>query len=81
MVSLLLICAQLKMKVFLRSINFMEYLEDYPDTLYPLNQIVIENIFYKTNGNPREIIKLFIRIFNEIINSSESLRNILLKYE
>ncbi|TFG07310.1 MAG: hypothetical protein EU539_05255 [Promethearchaeota archaeon] len=68
-------------KKFLKNVNFLEFYEDIPDTYYPLNQKVLKNIFNNTNGNPREIIKILIKIFNDIIYSDQELETILEKYE
>ncbi|MFX1316780.1 MAG: hypothetical protein ACFE9T_13025 [Promethearchaeota archaeon] len=69
------------MEQFLENINFLEFLKEYPDSYYPLNKKVLKYIYNKSNGNPREIIKLLIKIFNEIIFSYEDLDNILVNYE
>lgn len=69
------------MEQFLENINFVEFLKENPDSYYPLNEKVLKYIFNKSNGNPREIIKFLIKIFNEIIFSFEELDDILVKYE
>ncbi|MHA1646879.1 MAG: hypothetical protein ACTSVL_04830, partial [Promethearchaeota archaeon] len=38
-----------------------------PNPFYPLNRNIIEMIFTKSDGNPRQIIRLLSKIFNEII--------------
>ena len=69
------------MEIFLKSINYIEFILDYPDTFYPLKKEVLYYIYKRTNGNPREIIKLFIKIFNEIIYSEENIEDILKQYQ
>ncbi len=69
------------MKNFLKSVNYLEFMEEYPDSYFPLNEKTLRNINDKVNGNPREILKLLIKIFNEIIYSDESLENIIHSYE
>ncbi|MFX1258549.1 MAG: hypothetical protein ACFFA6_01785 [Promethearchaeota archaeon] len=69
------------MEQFLEDINFLEVLKEYPDSYYPLNKSILTYIYNKSNGNPREIIKLLIKIFNEIISSYEDLDDILVNYE
>ena len=39
---------------------------------FPLNEDILRNIYHKYDGNPRKIIKAFIRIFNKIILSHEN---------
>ena len=69
------------LKNFLRTVDYIEFLEDTPDFLFPLNEKILKNIYYLAEGNPREIIKLLIKIFNEIIYSEEDLEQILQAYE
>ncbi|MBY8982431.1 MAG: hypothetical protein KGD57_05755 [Candidatus Lokiarchaeota archaeon] len=52
---------------FLESINSSEILVDLKNPYYPLNKDIIKKIYNKTNGKPRDIIKILIRIFNDII--------------
>lgn len=66
---------------FLININFLEFSEEFLDTFYPLNRNILKNVYDSTNGNPREIIKYLIKIFNEIIYSDEDLEDILSNYE
>ena len=54
---------------------------DFSDSFYPLNERVLKFIFNQTKGNPRETIKLLIKIFNEILLSYEDLEDILKNYE
>lgn len=68
------------MELFLESINYLDNLEEFTNSYFPLNETVLKNIFFKTNGNPREILKLLIKIFDEIIFSGESLESILANY-
>ena len=69
------------MEQFLENINYVEFLKENPDSYFPLNEKVLKYIFNKSNGNPREMIKFLIKIFNEIIFSYEELDDILVKYE
>jgi len=68
-------------KEFLININFLDFIKDDPNTFFPLNEKILKNIFQKTNGNPREIIKYLIKIFNDIIFSDENLEDIISRYE
>jgi hypothetical protein len=43
---------------------------------FPLNESILRKIYHKYDGNPRKIIKAFIRIFNKIIYSQENLQSI-----
>ncbi|MFX1275874.1 MAG: hypothetical protein ACFFBP_08040 [Promethearchaeota archaeon] len=65
------------MKSYLEKIHFLEFLEDNPKELFPLNEKILSNIYMATKGNPREIIKNLIKIFNLIIYSDEDLNEIL----
>ncbi|MFX0057114.1 MAG: hypothetical protein ACFE85_01905 [Candidatus Hodarchaeota archaeon] len=65
------------LKVFLESIDFGDYLKQFPNELFPLNEEILHKIFQKSSGNPREIMKLLIKLFNEIIYSSDNLNTIL----
>lgn len=69
------------MKNFLKTVNYLEFIEENPDSYFPLNQNILKNIYNKANGNPREIIKLLIKIFNEIIYTDDKLENIIQSYE
>jgi hypothetical protein len=66
---------------FLKGIHYTEFIDDFSESFFPLNKKVLNYIFNKSNGNPREMIKLFIKIFNEIIYSDENLDDILKPYE
>jgi len=68
-------------KNFLKTVNYLEFIEENPDSYFPLNQNILENIYNKANGNPRQIIKLLIKIFNEIIYTDDKLENIIQSYE
>jgi len=69
------------MKNFLENGNFTKI----PDTTFkdyfPLTQKILENIYIKSKGNPREILKFLIKIFNDIIFSNQKLSQIREKYE
>ncbi|MHA1461143.1 MAG: hypothetical protein ACTSO8_06635, partial [Promethearchaeota archaeon] len=69
------------MSTFYNSIECNEFTQAFEDTYFPLNELTLENIFEHTQGNPREIIKILIKIFNEIIDDEENLDEILKKYE
>ncbi|MHA1150182.1 MAG: hypothetical protein ACTSR8_18275 [Promethearchaeota archaeon] len=69
------------MEYFLKSINYLKFLDEFPQTYFPLNEKILDRIFDCTNGNPREISKYLIKIFNEIIFSDEKLEEILKSYE
>jgi len=69
------------LEFFFGNINYFDYFRDFSDTYYPLNEQVLKYIHKNSKGNPREIIKLLIKIFNEIILSNEGLDNILEKYQ
>ncbi len=69
------------MQVFLKSINYLQFLDEHPNSYYPLNETLLKNAFLISKGNPREIIKYLIKIFNEIINSEDNLETILKQYE
>ena len=47
----------------------------------PLNKQVLRTLYSRSNGNPREIIKLLIKIFNDIIFSNDDINTILEEYE
>ncbi|MFX1340257.1 MAG: hypothetical protein ACFFDK_16730 [Promethearchaeota archaeon] len=69
------------MKNFLKTVNFLEFIKENPDSYFPLNENILRNIYNKANGNPRQILKLLIKIFNEIIYSDDKLENIIQSYE
>ncbi len=69
------------LEFFFGHINYFDYLKDFSNSSYPLNENVLKYIYNKTNGNPRGIIKLLIKIFNDIVLSSEDLEDILKKYQ
>lgn len=58
-----------------------EFAHTFEDSYFPLNSTILKNIFTHTQGNPRAIIKVLIKIFNEIIEDEEPLEVILKKYE
>ncbi|MEJ2295209.1 MAG: hypothetical protein P8Y23_10630 [Candidatus Lokiarchaeota archaeon] len=69
------------MKNFLENGNFTKIPDDLLEDFFPLNQEILENIYIMSKGNPREILKILIKIFNEIIFSNRSLSDIQEKYE
>jgi len=69
------------MSRFYDSIECNEFSQAFEDTYFPLNELTLKNIFEHTQGNPRAIIKILIKIFNELIDDEESIDLILKKYE
>ena len=69
------------LEFFFANINYNDYFRDFSDSYYPLNEDVLKYIFKNTNGNPREIIKFLIKIFNEIVLSNEKLDTFLNQYQ
>ncbi|MFX1289285.1 MAG: hypothetical protein ACFFFY_12085 [Promethearchaeota archaeon] len=63
------------------SIEFNEFTEAFEENFFPLNEEVLKNIYKQTQGNPRDSIKILIKIFNDIIDDEENLNLILKKYE
>jgi hypothetical protein len=68
------------MTLFLENINFLEYAKIGSNEYFPLNYDVLLSIHNKAKGNPRAIIKLLIKIFNDIIFSNDYLEEILKQY-
>jgi hypothetical protein len=66
---------------FYNIIECNEFAKTFEENYFPLNLNILKNIYYQTQGNPRAIIKILIKIFNEIIEDEESLGIILKKYE
>ena len=66
-----------KIEEVLVSIDFTEFIEDFWNSYFPLNEEILKRIYDISQGNPREIIKNLIKIFNDIIYSDEELENIL----
>lgn len=69
------------MKNFLETGNFTKIPDTVFEDYFPINEKVLKNVFNLSKGNPREILKMLIRIFNDIIFSNQSLSDILEKYE
>ncbi|MFW9867571.1 MAG: hypothetical protein ACFFEN_15860 [Candidatus Thorarchaeota archaeon] len=67
--------------LFFAKIKYIDYFNDFSDSYFPLNEKILKNIVKTTKGNPRETIKELIKIFNEIISSSEKLEDITDKYQ
>ncbi|MFX0081277.1 MAG: hypothetical protein ACFE94_05945 [Candidatus Hodarchaeota archaeon] len=67
--------------LFFASVNYNEYFKHFSDSYFPLNENVLRYIFKEAKGNPRELIKYFIQIFNDIVSSNEKLENLLEKYQ
>ncbi len=69
------------LEYFFGHLNYFDYFRDFSQSYYPLNEEVLNYIFAQTNGNPREIIKFLIKIFNDIVLSNEDLEDVLKKYQ
>ncbi|MFW9972166.1 MAG: hypothetical protein ACFFDF_18410 [Candidatus Odinarchaeota archaeon] len=69
------------LEFFFGNINYFDYFRDFSDSYYPLNEKVLKYIYNHSKGNPREIIKLLDKIFNEIVLSIEDIDEILKKYK
>ena len=65
---------------FFASINYNDYFKHFSTSFFPLNKAVLKYTFKKAKGNPREVIKYLIKIFNEIVTSNEELEKILENY-
>ena len=68
------------MRVYFEKLDFLEILDENPDTLYPLNEKILKRIYNLAEANPREIIKHLIRIFNAISYIDENLEVIIDEY-
>ena len=68
-------------ELFLENTNFLGFIDEFPNSCFPLNERILKNIYKNTQGNPRQILKFLIKIFNEIIFSDEELEDIIIKYE
>ena len=68
------------LEFFFGNINYFDYFRDFSDSYFPLNEEVLTDIYNKSKGNPREIIKILNKIFNEIVLSNEGLDEILKHY-
>ncbi len=69
------------MSTFYNSIECNEFTQAFENPYFPLNKLTLKNIFEHTQGNPRAIIKILIKFFNELIDDEEDLDGILKKYE
>ena len=69
------------MSKFYETFDNTEFTKAFQNPYYPLNKRILRNVFDRAEGNPRAIIKLLIKIFNEIIYSNESIDVILKDYE
>jgi len=69
------------MSKFYENINITNFTKAFHNQYYPLNKRILKYVFERANGNPRAVIKLLIKIFNEIIYSNESIDVILKDYE
>jgi len=69
------------LKQFAESVNYNDFKEDFPDSFFPLNEKILKNVYVKAHGNPRQITKELLKIFNEIIFSGKKLEKIIQYYE
>lgn len=69
------------MKNFLENGNFTKIPEAAFDDFFPINKKILKSIYIKCKGNPREMLKILIKIFNDIIFSNQNLSQIREKYE
>ncbi len=69
------------LEFFFAKANYNEYAKFFSHSYFPLNEAVLKHIFKEADGNPREVIKYLIKIFNDIIISNEKLDKILEKYQ
>jgi hypothetical protein len=69
------------MNTFYDCIECNEFAQVFENPYFPLNEIILRKILEHTQGNPRAIIKILIKIFNEIIDDEENLESILKKFE
>ena len=69
------------LEFFFANVKYHDYSKFFSKSFFPLNETVLKYIFREANGNPREVIKYLIKIFNEIIISNENLEDILEKYQ
>ncbi|MCK4479413.1 MAG: hypothetical protein KAV01_02705 [Candidatus Lokiarchaeota archaeon] len=69
------------LEFFFGQINYFDYFRDFSNSYYPLNEEVLNYIYNQTKGNPREIIKLLIKIFNDIIFSNDNLEEVIKNYQ
>ena len=69
------------LEFFFGQINYFDYFRDFSNSYYPLNEEVLKYIYNQTKGNPREIIKLLIKIFNDIVLSNDNLEEVLKNYQ
>ena len=69
------------LEYFFGHLNYFDYFRDFSQSYYPLSEEVLNYIFTQTNGNPREIIKFLIKIFNDIVLSNDDLEDILKRYQ
>ena len=65
---------------FYANIECNEFAHAFENPYFPLNKSTLKNIFEHTQGNPRAIIKILIKIYNELIDDEEDLDFILKKY-
>jgi len=69
------------MRHFYENMGISDFINAFQNPYFPLNKRILRNIFKRAEGNPRAIIKLLIKIFNEIIYSNEKLEIVLENYE
>ena len=69
------------LSTFYDSIECNEFTQAFKNPYFPLNKLILKTIFDHTQGNPRAIIKILNKVFNELIDDEESFDLILKKYE
>ncbi|MHA2288608.1 MAG: hypothetical protein ACXABG_07465 [Promethearchaeota archaeon] len=69
------------MNAFYDSNQCSEFTKTFEASYFPLNSNILTKIYEQAQGNPRAIIKVLIKIFNEIIEDEENLEEIIKKYE
>ena len=67
--------------LFFANIDYTEYSKHFSTSFFPIKKNTLKTIFKKAQGNPREVIKHLIKIFNEIVISNEKLEDILKKHQ
>ncbi|MBD3196813.1 MAG: hypothetical protein GF317_17280 [Candidatus Lokiarchaeota archaeon] len=69
------------MKEFLQHINYQDLTDEFANSYHPLTKEALKYIYQKADGNPREVIKLLIRIFNELIYHDATANDIDCRYK
>jgi hypothetical protein len=69
------------MKLFYENLKLSDFLDELLENFYPLNHQVLKYIYDKSKGNPREIIKNLIKVFNTIIFSNKDVGVLIKEFE